>query len=32
MDARSEKLDKDYTAALDALQKALKDLPKKAAP
>jgi len=32
MDARSEKLDKDYGAALDALQKALKDLPKKAAP
>ncbi|HKO50657.1 MAG TPA: hypothetical protein VJV79_23215 [Polyangiaceae bacterium] len=30
MDARSEKLDKDYTAALDALQKALKELPKKA--
>lgn len=30
MDARSEKLDKDYAAALDALQKALKDLPKKA--
>jgi len=29
MDARSEKLDKDYSAALDALQKALKDLPKK---
>ncbi len=28
MDARSEKLDKDYSAALDALQKALKDLPK----
>jgi len=32
MDARSEKLEKDYNAALDALQKALKDLPKKAAP
>jgi hypothetical protein len=32
MDARSEKLDKDYSAALDALQKALKDLPKKTAP
>ena len=32
MDARSEKLEKDYTAALDALQKALKDLPKKTAP
>jgi len=30
MDARSEKLEKDYNAALDALQKALKDLPKKA--
>jgi len=29
MDARSEKLDKDYSAALDALEKALKDLPKK---
>lgn len=32
MDARSEKLDKDYGAALDALQKALKELPKKATP
>ena len=31
MDARSEKLEKDYNAALDALQKALKNLPKKAA-
>jgi len=30
MDGRSEKLEKDYTAALDALQKALKELPKKA--
>ncbi|MEI9942026.1 MAG: hypothetical protein WDO69_32840 [Pseudomonadota bacterium] len=30
MDARSEKLEKDYNAALDALRKALKDLPKKA--
>ncbi|HYQ25890.1 MAG TPA: hypothetical protein VER04_01685 [Polyangiaceae bacterium] len=29
MDARSEKLEKDYSAALDALQKSLKDLPKK---
>ena len=29
MDARSEKLDKDYAAALDALQKTLKELPKK---
>jgi len=29
MDARSEKLEKDYGAALDALQKALKALPKK---
>jgi hypothetical protein len=29
MDARSEKLEKDYSAALDALQKTLKDLPKK---
>jgi hypothetical protein len=32
MDARSEKLEKDYSAALDALQKSLKALPKKAAP
>jgi hypothetical protein len=32
MDARSEKLEKDYSTALDALQKALKELPKKAAP
>jgi chromosome segregation ATPase len=32
MDARSEKLDKDYSTALDALQKTLKDLPKKATP
>ena len=31
MDARGEKLEKDYNAALDALQKALKNLPKKAA-
>jgi len=30
MDARSDKLDKDYSAALDALLRALKDLPKKA--
>ncbi|MEI9948992.1 MAG: hypothetical protein WDO74_08405 [Pseudomonadota bacterium] len=30
MDARSEKLDKDYSAALDALRKSLKELPKKA--
>ncbi|HET7541896.1 MAG TPA: hypothetical protein VFK05_18605 [Polyangiaceae bacterium] len=29
MDARSEKLEKDYGAALEALQKSLKDLPKK---
>lgn len=29
MDGRSDKLEKDYGAALDALQKALKDLPKK---
>lgn len=29
MDARSEKLEKDYQAALDALLKSLKDLPKK---
>ncbi|HYQ04107.1 MAG TPA: hypothetical protein VER96_35785 [Polyangiaceae bacterium] len=29
MDARSDKLEKDYSTALDALQKALKDLPKK---
>ena len=29
MDARTEKLEKDYQAALDALQKALKELPKK---
>jgi hypothetical protein len=31
MDARSEKLEKDYDAALEALQKSLKELPKKAA-
>lgn len=30
MDVRSDRLEKDYQAALDALQKALKDLPKKA--
>jgi hypothetical protein len=30
MDARSEKLEEDYETALDALQKSLKDLPKKA--
>src|SRR6478609_7441323 len=29
MDGRSDKLEKDYSTALDALQKALKDLPKK---
>jgi chromosome segregation ATPase len=29
MDARIQQLDKDYQAALDALEKALKDLPKK---
>ena len=29
MDARTQQLDKDYQAALDALEKALKDLPKK---
>lgn len=30
MDARSDKLEKDYNAALEALRKALKELPKKA--
>ena len=30
MDARTEKLEKDYQAALEALQKQLKELPKKA--
>ncbi len=29
MDARTQKLEKDYQAALDALEKSLKDLPKK---
>ena len=29
MDARSSKLEKDYNAALDALEKALNNLPKK---